>query len=106
MRSDHRLTIPGIAAAAAETFPDAVGLIAGGEVWTFSQLYHEARRAASAFLESGLEAGEAVALWAPNRREWVVAALGAQIAGAAIVPINTRLKARETADILRRARVT
>jgi acyl-CoA synthetase (AMP-forming)/AMP-acid ligase II len=104
--NQHRLTIPGIAAAAAEIFGEAVALIAGGEVWSFERLYYEARRAASAFLACGVKTGDTVALWAPNRREWVVAALGAQMAGAAIVPINTRLKGRETADILRRARVT
>ena len=46
--------------------------------------------------------GDRVAIWAPNSCEWIVIALGALTAGAAIVPLNTRLKGREAGDILRR----
>src|SRR6185369_11436282 len=47
-----------------------------------------------------------VAIWAPNRREWILAAAGAQCLGATIVPLNTRFKGREAADLLRRAKVS
>ncbi len=67
-------------------------------------MYREARAAASAFLAQGTKRGDVIALWAPNRPEWVIAALGAQMAGAAITPLNTRLKGREAGDILRRSR--
>jgi acyl-CoA synthetase (AMP-forming)/AMP-acid ligase II len=46
--------------------------------------------------------GDRIAIWAPNSREWIVAAIGAMSVGAAIVPLNTRLKGREAGDILRR----
>jgi len=96
------LTIPHAAEAAAHRWGDAVALIEGKETRTFAQLWDEARAAASALLERGVTSGDRIAIWAPNMREWVVAALAAQVCGAAIVPLNTRLKGREAGDILRR----
>jgi acyl-CoA synthetase (AMP-forming)/AMP-acid ligase II len=96
------LTIPHAAAAAARQWANAPALIEGSDRRTFAQLWDECRAAASALLERGVAAGDRIAIWAPNSREWVVAAIAAQTCGAAIVPLNTRLKGRETGDILRR----
>lgn len=97
-------TIPHAAEAAAHRWPDALALIEGEARFTFAQLWDECRRAASALLERGVGKGDRIAIWAPNRREWVIAAIAAQTCGAAIVPLNTRLKGREAGDILRRTR--
>ncbi|HZU62637.1 MAG TPA: AMP-binding protein, partial [Novosphingobium sp.] len=99
------LTIPGAAAAAAAQWPDRPALIVGGQEWSFAQLWADARAAASAMLACGLGHGDRIAIWAPNGREWILAALGAQALGAAVVPLNTRFKGPEAADILRRAQV-
>lgn len=99
MRTD---TIPHLAQAAAARWGDAPALIEEGEIWSFNQLWRECRGAASAFIAAGIGAGDRVAIWAPNCREWVVAAIGTMTAGAAVVPLNTRLKAREAGDILSR----
>lgn len=104
MENRTAATIPAVAAAAAASFGDAPALIENGHVWSFERLYREARCVASAFLACGTGRGHTVAIWAPNRCEWVLAALGAQMAGAAITPLNTRLKGREAGDILRRSR--
>ncbi len=96
------LTIPHAAEAAARRWGSAVALIEGSETRTFAQLWAECRAAASALLARGVTTGHRVAIWAPNRREWVVAAVATQLCGAAIVPLNTRLKGREAGDILRR----
>ena len=98
------LTIPAAAAAAAHRFGDAPALIEGTRAWSFIRLYRDARSVASAFLARGIGRGDVIAIWAPNRHEWILAALGAQMAGAAITPLNTRLKGREAGDILRRSR--
>ena len=95
-------TIPHVAALAALRWPTAPAVIERGETWTFTRLWDECRRAASALLAHGIVPGDRVAIWAPNSREWVVAAIAAQTCGAAIVPLNTRLKGREAGDILRR----
>jgi len=97
-------TIPHAAQAAARRWPDETGLIEGDRRWTFAQIWDDARTSASAFLASGIGRGDRVAIWAPNSREWILAALGAQSVGAAIVPLNTRFKGQEAADIVRRSR--
>lgn len=95
-------TIPHLAQAAAAEWGDAPAILDAGERWSFNQLWENARAAAAAFLAASIVKGDRVAIWAPNSREWIVAAIGAQTAGAVIVPLNTRLKGREAGDILRR----
>ena len=58
------------------------------------------RTTARALIARGIEPGDRVAMWAPNTYHWVVAALGAQYAGAAIVPINTRYTGSEALDMV------
>ena len=43
-------------------------------------------------------------MWAHNSSEWVVAFLGLSQAGAVLVPVNTRFKGGEAADLLTRSR--
>jgi HIP---CoA ligase len=101
MRTD---TIPHLAQAAALQWPDDLALIEGGQTWTFAELWADADQAIAACLSHGIVEGDRVAIWAPNCREWVLAAIGVMGAGAAIVPLNTRLKGREAGDILRRTK--
>jgi acyl-CoA synthetase (AMP-forming)/AMP-acid ligase II len=44
-----------------------------------------------------------VAIWAFNSAEWIVAVLGLFQAGAVLVPVNTRFKGQEAADLLSRS---
>jgi len=97
-------TIPHSAERAAARWPDATALVEGKHRWSFSQLWADARKTAAMLLDCGVRKGDTVALWAPNGREWILAALGAQILGGILVPLNTRLKGREAGDILRRSR--
>ncbi|MFE2377602.1 FadD3 family acyl-CoA ligase [Streptomyces sp. NPDC059398] len=78
--------------------------LADGEVrWDFGQLDEAVRAAARAVIALGVEPGDRVALWASNSRAWITAALGALSAGGVLVPLNTRYKAAEAADIIRRS---
>jgi acyl-CoA synthetase (AMP-forming)/AMP-acid ligase II len=99
-------TIPHAAEAAARRFGAAPAVVENGKAISFTELWQRARTAAAAFIGAGTMKGDRIAIWAPNRLDWIIAALGAQIAGAAIVPLNTRLKGSEAGDILRRARVS
>lgn len=96
------LTIPHAAQAAAQRWGSAPAVIERGQTWTFETLWQESRRAASALLERGVQPGDRIAIWAPNCREWIVAAIASMSCGAAVVTLNTRLKGREAGDILRR----
>lgn len=98
------LTIPHAAALAAERWGEAPAILERGEMWSFNRLWDECRAAASALLQRGVGEGDRLAIWAPNCREWVVAAVAAMTCGAAIVPLNTRLKGLEAGDILRRTK--
>lgn len=52
----------------------------------------------------GVAKGDRVAIWAQNCWEWVVAYLGIESIGGVLVPLNTRYKGHEAANILRRSR--
>ena len=70
---------------------------------SFGELAARSLRVAGGFVAMGIQRGDRVAIWAPNMWEWIVAALGLQAAGAALVPLNTRYKGREAAYILARS---
>jgi HIP---CoA ligase len=96
-------TIPALTASAAERFGDRPAVVDGGTTLTYSELAEGARTFAAALVASGIEPGDRVALWSFNSVEWIVAVLGVFEAGAVLVPVNTRFKAAEAADILRRS---
>ena len=97
-------TIPHAAQAAALRWGCDIAVIDGARTIDFAQLWRDSRAAASALIEREIRSGDRIALWAPNSYEWIVAAISSMICGAAIVPLNTRLKGREAADILERTR--
>lgn len=70
---------------------------------SFAELDASADRVARALIADGVAHGARVGIWAPNMWEWVAAAVGAQRCGCTIVPLNTRLRGGEVADIVRRA---
>ncbi|MEU4067044.1 FadD3 family acyl-CoA ligase [Streptomyces wedmorensis] len=98
------LTIARLADWAAERYGHEEALVFGGDRWTFAELAERVDLVARAVIAHGVRPGDAVAVWAPNSARWVVAALGAVAAGGVLVPVNTRYKAAEAADILRRSR--
>ncbi len=97
-------TIPHAAQNAASLWPDNPAIITEDKTWSFSQLWDDAQRCGEKFLRAGLKRGDRIAIWAPNLPEWIITALGAQITGASIVPLNTRFKGREAGDLLRRTK--
>ncbi|WP_433547073.1 fatty acid--CoA ligase family protein [Streptomyces sp. CA-294286] len=70
---------------------------------SYAELGERVERAAAACLARGVEKGDRVAVWAPNTLDWIVCALGAVTAGAVLVPLNTRFKGAEAADVLARS---
>ena len=63
-----------------------------------------AEQVSAALIAAGIEAGDRVALWAPNGAEWMLAALGALSAGAVLVPVSTRFTGPEALDVILRSR--
>ncbi|HET6953828.1 MAG TPA: AMP-binding protein, partial [Acidimicrobiales bacterium] len=97
-------SIPAMTAAAAARFGERVAVVDGSTRFTYAELFEEARSFGAALVASGVARGDRVAIWAPNSAEWIVAMLGLFQAGAVLVPVNTRFKGREAADILARSR--
>ncbi|MFB4306627.1 FadD3 family acyl-CoA ligase [Actinomadura sp. GTD37] len=99
------LTIPGVLARAARDFPDAEAVVDGDVRVTYAELRDQVREAAAAFIGAGVEPGDRIAIWAPNGLRWIVTVLGAQGAGATLVPLNTRYKGDEARWPLTKAEV-
>ena len=107
MRADEQWgTIGRLVLASAERFPEVEALVDGDLRLTFPELRDAVVDAARAHIAAGVGPGDRVAIWAPNIPEWVIAGLGAVMAGAVLVPLNTRYKGSEAADIINRSGAT
>ncbi|MFD6672966.1 FadD3 family acyl-CoA ligase [Rhodococcus zopfii] len=96
-------TIPEMVLSVGDRFGDAEAVVDGDLRITFTELVDLVRRAAGALASAGIDKGDRVAIWAPNSAEWIVAAFGILTAGGVLVPVNTRYKAQEANDIIRRS---
>jgi HIP---CoA ligase len=96
-------TIPALVQAAAAAYGDREAVADGDRRVSFAELAALTRRGAADCIRRGVQPGDRVGIWAPNTLDWVVAALGALSAGAALVPLNTRFKAAEAEWILDRS---
>ena len=97
-------TIPAMTMAGAERFGARLAVADGDTRLTYAELLDAAQTFGAALVASGIQPGDRVAIWAFNSAEWVVAVLGLFQAGAVLVPVNTRFKGEEAADILSRSR--
>ncbi|MDT5179695.1 MAG: HIP---CoA ligase [Mycobacterium sp.] len=88
---------------AADRFGDAEAIVDGPLRLTYTDVAERIRTAAGAFAGFGIGKGDRVAVWAPNSAEWIIAAFGIMTAGAVLVPVNTRFKAEEAADVVSRS---
>ncbi|MGV0677285.1 FadD3 family acyl-CoA ligase [Mycolicibacterium fortuitum] len=96
-------TIPEMVLSAADRFGDAEAVVDGPLRLTFTELVERIRKASGAFAEFGVAKGDRVAVWAPNSAEWIIAAFGIMAAGGVLVPVNTRFKTDEAADVVARS---
>jgi len=90
--------------AASEAFGDQLAVVDGDTRLTYTELVGQAQTFGAALVASGIEKGDRVAIWCFNCAEWIIAALGLWAVGATLVPINTRFKGNEAADILVRSK--
>jgi acyl-CoA synthetase (AMP-forming)/AMP-acid ligase II len=99
-----QLTIPAALERAATLFADHPAIAEpGGARLTYPELRTRVTGIAAALVEAGIEPGDRIAIWSPNTHHWVLAALGAQAAGAALVPVNTRFTGPEALDVIGRS---
>ena len=72
----------------------------GGDQVTYRELWQRAARVAGGLRREGVERGDRVAIRLINGLDWVLAFWGAQLAGAVVVPVNTRFKDSEVEYLL------
>nr|AII72234.1 acyl-CoA ligase [Pseudomonas putida] len=89
--------------ASAARFAGYTAIEEDGQCLDYADLPEQALTVTRGLMALGIQAGDRVGLWAPNGRQWILAALGIHCAGAVLVPINTRMKGAEAADILARS---
>ncbi|CAI7991289.1 Putative acyl-CoA synthetase YngI [Geodia barretti] len=63
-----------------------------GRRWSFSEFRAEVDRVARALINLGVQPGDKVSLWMPNRAEWLFLFGAVAKIGAVLVPINTRFR--------------
>ncbi|MGO9455464.1 MAG: FadD3 family acyl-CoA ligase [Acidimicrobiales bacterium] len=96
-------SIPEMTAAAAADHGGQLAVVDGHRRLSYAELFDRVRRFGGSLVASGAEPGERVGIWAANSLEWVIAALGTLQAGGVVVPVNTRFKGAEAADVLSRS---
>ena len=73
---------------------------------TYSEFLELTGRAARGFMARGVEKGDRVGIWSPNRYEWTVIQYATARIGAILVNINPAYKAAELEYVLKQAGIT
>jgi long-chain acyl-CoA synthetase len=72
----------------------------GGERVSYRELWDRAARVAGGLRDQGVRPGDRVAIALPNSVDWMLAFFGGLMAGAIVVPVNTRLTPDEVGYII------
>src|SRR3954463_11956926 len=78
----------------------AIVWIDGDETLSYRELWDRAARVAGGLRGEGIQPGDRVAIRLLNGVPWVLAFWGAQIAGAVVVPVNTRFAEQEVSYVV------
>ncbi|MDB5220119.1 MAG: AMP-dependent synthetase and ligase [Myxococcaceae bacterium] len=86
----------------AERFPDNDALVVRSQGYraTYRELWDATTRIARALLARGLQPGDRVGIWSPNRFEWVLLQFATARVGAVLVNINPAYKTTELKYVL------
>ena len=74
-----------------------------GRRWTFRQFREDVDRTARALIHLGVQPGDKVSLWMPNRPEWLHICFALAKIGAVLVPINTRFRTSDLEYVVRQS---
>ena len=70
------------------------------ETWSFAELSDAAKQLASGLIRAGVRGGEPVAIYSPNRPEWIIACLALLNAGAVPVPIDSQMAGEDLVHVI------
>jgi acyl-CoA synthetase (AMP-forming)/AMP-acid ligase II len=84
-----------------ERVPDREALVeVGAGRLTYRELWDRASRVAGGLAAKGVERGDRVAIRLPNGNDWAIAFFGSVLAGAIVIPVNTRFAEPEIEYVL------
>jgi acyl-CoA synthetase (AMP-forming)/AMP-acid ligase II len=87
--------------AAVDAQPQAEALVElGGDRISYRQLWDRAARVAGGLRDHGIRPGDRIAIRLPNSIDWMLAFFGGLLAGAIVVPVNTRFTESEAGYVL------
>jgi long-chain acyl-CoA synthetase len=72
----------------------------GGTALSYGELWRRSQRVAGGLRDANVASGDRVAIRLGNGIDWVLAFFGAQLCGAVVVPVNTRLTEEEVAYVV------
>lgn len=100
-------TIGNALSAAAEQYrdQDAAVFVHQNKRFTFGELNEVARTVAGNLLKLGIQPGDRLGIWSPNRAEWVLTQFAAAQIGAILVTINPAYRAFEMESVMNRTGV-
>jgi long-chain acyl-CoA synthetase len=87
------------ASAEADPYAEALVEVSGDRV-SYRQMWDRSARVAGGLRDAGISPGDRVAIRLPNGIDWVYAFLGGLLAGAIVVPVNTRFTDDEAAYVV------
>jgi fatty-acyl-CoA synthase len=79
---------------------DSEALVYEGRRFTYSQVKEKVDQLAKGLIDIGVKKGDKISIWLNNCPEWIFLYFAAAKAGAVVIPINTRFKAKELSYVL------
>jgi acyl-CoA synthetase (AMP-forming)/AMP-acid ligase II len=87
--------------ASVQADPQAEAVVAvGGDRISYAQLWDRAARVAGGLRDLGVSPGDRMAIRLPNSIDWLLAFVGGLMAGAIVVPVNTRFTDAEAGYVV------
>lgn len=96
-------TLPALCDRAAAEYGEQTFIEDGDTVLSYRAFNAARRDVARALIAAGIAKGDRVMIWAPNSWHWFVAAMGLTSIGAVLVPVSTRFRGGEVADLVERS---
>src|SRR5215813_3899065 len=89
--------------AAAHPGRDVLVDLPAGRRWTYAQFDADTDTLARGLIAQGIEAGDRVGIWSPNRAEWALVQYATAKAGVILVNINPAYRTHELAFVVRQS---
>ena len=89
----------------AETYPDHLALISRRQQirLTYRQLQEQVNQCAKGLMQLGLQKGQRIGIWAPNRAEWTITQFATSKLGLILVNINPAYRLHELEYVLKQS---